>query len=118
MNLVILEHGLGQSQPAEDNVTEADLTRDIIRALNSIPDTFAFKIHGGPNQYGGISDIVCCHEGCFFAMEVKLPGKERNISQLQARFLHHINEAGGVGILVTSVKQAVEEVIYGESSTE
>jgi len=93
-------------------VLEADLTRAIIKALNEIPDTYAFKIHGGPNQ-AGVSDVICCHEGCFYALEVKLPGKERNISALQARFLYHINEAGGVGILVTSVEQVLEEVIYG-----
>jgi hypothetical protein len=95
-------------------VTEAELTRQIISALNRVPNTYAFKIHGGPNQ-AGVSDVICCHLGAFYALEVKLPGKERNISKLQARFLYHINEADGVGILVTSVKQVLEEVIYGYS---
>lgn len=75
---------------------------------------YAFKVHGGPYQVAGISDIICCHEGHFYAFEVKLPGKERKLTQLQQRFLDKITDAGGTAAMVTSVAQALE-VINGNS---
>lgn len=94
-------------------MTEAILTKRIIEALKKVPETWAFKIHGGRYQ-AGVADVICCHKGRFFALEVKLPGKERNLTPLQQRFLLHIDGAKGTATMVTSVKQALE-VIHGNS---
>lgn len=88
-------------------MTEAVLTRRIKDALNDLPKTWAVKIHGGRYQ-AGIPDIIGCHQGDFFGLEVKLPGKERNLTKLQALILSRIKRAGGIAAMVTSVDQAME----------
>lgn len=89
-------------------MTEAALTAKIIRRLNELPSTFAFKSKGDPRQRRGLPDIIGCHVGLFFGFEVKLPGKERNVTQLQQQTLDDITEADGLGRVITSAAQAVE----------
>jgi len=66
-------------------------------------------IHGGPYQAAGISDIIGCYDGRFWAFEVKTPDKWNksgyNLSELQTQFLMRIRKSGGVGFCVCSVKQ-------------
>jgi hypothetical protein len=88
-------------------VTESDLQKKIVKALNEIPHTFAVKIHGGPYQVMGLPDIIGCYWGEFFGLEVKLPGKERTITKIQERKLKQIIEADGIAGVVTSVDQAL-----------
>lgn len=67
------------------------------------------KIHGG--QYSvGVSDLLVCIQpgGYFAALEFKLPGKERNVTALQAKFIRDVREAGGVAWVVSSVEAALE----------
>jgi Holliday junction resolvase len=86
---------------------EADLSRKIVKALRE-RGAWAEKIHGSAYQTVGLPDIVGCHCGCFFGFEVKLPGRERNLTPIQAVTLAAIEKAGGVGVMITSVKQALE----------
>jgi len=93
-------------------MTEAQLSRKIIKRLKD-HDCFAVKNHGGPHSVRGLPDIVGCYAGSFFALEVKLPGREKTLTELQAKKLRDIREAGGVAEMVTSVKQALEAVDCG-----
>jgi len=85
---------------------ESDIHRKIIKALNALPETFVFKVHGGPYQMAGISDIVGVHRGRPVALEVKRPGGKATAIQLA--FLAKWIAAGGVGGVVTSVEEAIE----------
>jgi len=91
-------------------MTEAALTAKIVKALNAQPETFAFKTKGDPRQRRGLPDIICCVSGLFVGLEVKLPGKERNVTQLQQQTLDDITRAGGLGRVVTSVRQALDAI--------
>jgi hypothetical protein len=90
-------------------MTEAVLSKKIGRKLRD-KGCFAVKIHGGPNQQRGLPDIVGCYDGDFFGLEVKLPGKERTLTELQAKKLRDIKQAGGIAVVVTTVNEAVAAV--------
>ena len=58
-----------------------------------------YRFHG----MKGVSDILCClpPDGKLLAVEVKAPrGKP---TEYQKEFLDKVNDAGGIGIVVTSV---------------
>ena len=87
-------------------MTEPDLVRKIKKALIA-EGAYAAKIHGGRYSVG-IPDLLVCHEGNFVAFEVKLPGKEKNLTELQRNNLMSIREAGGDAWVITSVEAAIE----------
>jgi hypothetical protein len=91
-------------------VNESALTRKGVKALNELPHTWARKIHGGPHQRAGIPDVLGCTYGVFFGLEWKMPGKEKNVTELQKYALEGIRAAGGHAVVVTTVDQAVKEV--------
>lgn len=93
-------------------MTESDLQRDIKKELNKLPHCWCVKLHGSPMQRAGLPDIVGCRRGRYFGLEVKLPGKEKTLTDLQAATLKHIKEAGGLSAMVTSVDQALKVVGY------
>lgn len=73
-------------------------------------------IHGGPFQEAGISDIIGLCQSKFFAIEVKVPGKEDHFTDLQQQFIREIEHAGGYGKMVVSKTEAinfVQEVLGG-----
>ena len=49
----------------------------------------------------GVSDLICCIEGNFFAFEIK--GKGDRPSELQNTFLNAVRNAGGYGGFVYDV---------------
>ena len=67
-----------------------------------MPATHGFGINGIP-------DIVGCYKGLFFAIEVKAPGKLRNVTALQRMQINQINHAHGWAVAADSV-QHVEEL--------
>lgn len=89
----------------------------MVKWLNTQPDTYAFKVHGGPHQKIGVSDIICCHRGHFVALEVKLPKSKTNIkpkrhlTENQKKFIREIRKACGTAHMVTTLDQ-VKRVIY------
>lgn len=89
-------------------MTEAALTAKIIRKLNERPGTFAFKTKGDPRQRRGLPDIICCYRGLFAGFEVKLPGKENNVTELQQETLDQIARADGLACVITSADQALD----------
>lgn len=71
-------------------------------------DLLLLKVHGGPHQTRGISDILGTYLGLSFHIESKLPGKEKNLSRYQAAMLKKCEAAGSVTALCTTVPQALE----------
>jgi len=68
------------------------------------------KIHGGPYQEKGVSDILGCLQGRFIAIEAKMPGKEENITDLQKKFLEQIRGNGGIAIVATYVEDLIDYI--------
>jgi hypothetical protein len=87
-------------------MTEADLTKKIISAVRE-EGAFAQKIHGGTFQSRGLPDIIMCFRSHFIGLEVKLPGKEDTITDLQRKKLWDIYKAHGIGYRVVSVAEAL-----------
>lgn len=96
-------------------MTEATLTANIQRALKSQggPNLFCWKSRGDPRQMKGIPDITGVYKGKFFALEVKLPGREKKLTKNQAEVLARMSRAGGIAVMVTSRREAFEAV-FGE----
>lgn len=92
---------------------EKDLSKKIRDKLHSLPDTVCWRNHGGPHSIRGLPDIVGCSEGFMLALEVKLPGKEHNLTPLQAKKLRDLEAAGAITAVVTTVVQAREVVQRG-----
>lgn len=84
---------------------ESRIVSRIIAALNALPSTLVWKIHGGPFQAAGIPDIVGLHSGRFVGIEVKVPGGKA--TKLQELTLARIEAAGGIAGIATSVDEAL-----------
>lgn len=62
------------------------------------------KVHGG--TYGaGWPDLMGVYKGLSLCIEVKLPGRENTLTDLQAGTLAGLREAGAVALVLTSMKQ-------------
>ena len=84
-----------------NTVKEADLITTIKKYLATLPETFAWKEHGGQYGTAGIPDIIVCHRGRFIALEAKV-GKNQP-TKLQAVTIEQIRKAGGTAAVVRSV---------------
>ena len=80
---------------------EADLITAIKKYLSALPETFAWKEHGGQYSTAGIPDIIVCHCGHFIALEAKV-GKNQP-TKLQTVTIEQIRKAGGTAAVVRSV---------------
>jgi Holliday junction resolvase len=85
---------------------EARLSKKIVGKLKDC-GAFASKVHGGPYQKGGLPDIIGCYEGRFFGIEVKMPGREKTLTERQANNLQVIKDAGGRVGVATTVLEAL-----------
>lgn len=56
----------------------------------------------------GAPDFICCHEGRFYAVETKAPGKVENTTPNQKRELEGIRLAGGVAVVIDDVSQLID----------
>jgi len=61
-----------------------------------------------PPRQKGISDLICCKGGKFYAFEVKT--SKGKISDHQQEFLDSVSRVGGIGIVVRSIDD-VEKII-------
>jgi hypothetical protein len=94
--------------------SEVDLVEAIREALeNGFRDSVWYKIHGGRFQEKGIADLLGCVEGVFFALEVKLPGKEDTLSPAQGYQIRRVLKAKGHSAMVSSIPQAFTQVRRG-----
>ena len=85
----------------DNTVKEAVLITTIKKYLATLPETFAWKEHGGQYGTAGIPDIIVCHRGRFIALEAKV-GKNQP-TKLQAVTIEQIRKAGGTAAVVRSV---------------
>lgn len=90
--------------------TESRLTSAIRLALKS-EGCYVNKNVGGPNSQGR-PDLEGCYRGCHFGLEVKQPGKEKNVTKLQKSHLDGITAAGGYAEVVTSVAQGLAMIQF------
>ena len=74
-------------------MTERDLTKQVLKRLRQLPNSFWYKVHGGPMQRSGIPDVIGCWGGDFMAFELKMPGK--NLTNLQQMTKQSIDAALG-----------------------
>ena len=91
-------------------MTEADLQKQIQNHFKKDPNILITKFHGGPNQ-PITCDLIGCNRGVYFELEVKLPGKEKTLTERQKLRLRRVQEAGGRCGVVTSVEQATN-IVY------
>jgi len=87
-------------------MSEAKLTRKILTNLRKQFGGVWWKIHANVFQGKTTLDIFGVVLGKFFALEVKLPGKENELTKIQAFMIGRINKNGGHAKMVTSFKQA------------
>ena len=88
---------------------EADIVKAILRYLKTVPETFAWKEHGGMYGTAGIPDVICCHKGKFYGFEVKTDTGQP--TELQKATIRKIQNAGGEALVVRSVDE-VRAIIY------
>jgi hypothetical protein len=97
------------------SVTETQLQRAILDALNLLPGVYAFRVNSGRRGKvhlapAGTSDIlaVVAPHGRFCGLEVKLTGQKLNAAQVA--FRDRVRELGAVAEVVDSVAAAVAAV--------
>lgn len=62
----------------------------------------AYYFSPATHGYGasGVPDIVACHKGFFFGIEVKADAKKNKPTKLQMDNLERIEKAGGVAVVI------------------
>lgn len=89
-------------------MNESEITKRMVARLKS-RGAWARKIHG--NMYtAGLPDIMAVYKGWGLGLEVKKPGREKTLTEMQAKTLERIEVAGGYGRMVTTVEQ-VDEIL-------
>lgn len=87
---------------------ESALTRKMCKHMRA-QGAFAAKIHG--NMYtSGLPDIVGSHYGVFLGLEVKVPGREHTVTELQEATLRSIEKSGGIVRVVSKIEH-IDEVL-------
>jgi len=85
---------------------ESQVVKQISAYLKSLPECWFMKTHGGRFGKKGIPDIVGCHKGRMFAIEVKRPGGKATALQLHE--LKKIKAAGGIALVAESKDEVAE----------
>lgn len=88
---------------------ESRLSRKIVTRIQAEygEDVWVRKIHGGQFQ-AGVPDILGCLRGTFFAIEVKMPGRENRVTDQQRHNLDKIETAGGYQTVCSSWEDALD----------
>ena len=84
---------------------ETKVVRKCIAFLEKNYPGFYFKTHGGLYQRAGLPDILGVYKGRFIGIEIKCPGKENTLTDLQKKTLDKISRSGGVAFMATSPEQ-------------
>ena len=74
-------------------MSETNLIRSAMRWLGTQPDSWAFKVHGGPCQRSGVPDIVGQVRGRALFAEAK--SATRKLSKIQVVTHDRIGKSGG-----------------------
>ena len=91
-------------------VKESTVVKNIRKSLDSQYPGFYFKVYGSAFQKVGIPDIVGLHKGKFIAIEVKAPGKEKNLTKIQEACIEKIKLAGGIAFMSSSPEHTIHEL--------
>jgi len=91
---------------------EKTLTTQILRRLNALQGCHAVKTHGSIYQ-SGWPDIIGCHRGQFFAIEVKIA--DRQPTKLQQVALETWKQVGAITGWCSSVDGALS-ILIGENN--
>ena len=101
-------------------LSETQITRQIIEALNCLVDVVVFKFYAGGLKFdgtfrkqnnNGVSDILGCFRGKFLAIEVKVPGNEA--TDIQKQFLQNIIDSGGIAFVAHSLDEVFRALKIG-----
>lgn len=92
---------------------ETKIVKKCMALLNKKYPGFYFKTHGGPYQKAGLPDIIGVYKGRFIGVEIKCPGKEDTLTDLQSKTIRRIVLAGGVAFMATSPQQ-IDEILKEE----
>lgn len=59
------------------------------------------------NGFGivGVSDIICCWNGWYLAIETKAPGKKSGVTANQANFLKQVQSNGGLALVIDDAEE-------------
>ena len=82
-------------------MSEQQLQNKIIKYLEGIG---CYVIKTIQVNKRGCPDLLFCKDGTFNAIEVKAPGKLRNVSEIQQFHLDLINKTGGTAIAADSLE--------------
>jgi len=89
---------------------EKNLCRKVLAYLNSLDNAFFYKVHGGMYQRSGLPDIIGCHNGRCYGIELKVGTNKP--TELQERTLDQMSQSGAiVGVCYTldEVQELIEE---------
>ena len=100
-------------------MSETEIQNNIKAALNKLPGVICYRnsVFAGrmPSGYyasaglgKGSADLICCVNGTFLALEVKVPGKKAE--EHQKAWGQALTDRGGVYKVVSSVTEAVAVV--------
>jgi len=78
---------------------EKDLVKEIKKfILKKHPDSYIIKNSGGQFRLRGVPDLVCCINGIFIGIEIKVD--KNKPTKLQWFHLERIRKAGGISFWV------------------
>jgi len=88
---------------------EADITKQVRDYLH-YKKVFHWKQWQGPmSQPRGVSDIIGCINGKFFAIEIKIPGGK--LTDNQTKFLEEVRSAGGIAFMADCLEDVRKELM-------
>ena len=93
---------------------EKTLIQNIRKYLQTLPECFFWKEHGGQYGTAGIPDIIVCYKGRFYGLEAKVGTNKP--TRLQESTIAAIRKAGGAAGVVRSVDD-VKKLLQGEEET-
>ena len=92
---------------------ESKVKKDIAKFLKGIGAWYFLPVSNGLGRHG-VPDIIVCHKGFFYALEVKAEGKrnhkDRGATPLQMIQINEIKAAGGVAAVVDCVEEVREMI--------
>lgn len=83
---------------------EGRVKKAVKKFLTSIGAYFYMPMSNGMGRVGA-PDFIVCHDGKFYGVETKAPGKRSNTTPNQEREMEWIKAAGGVSLVVDSADQ-------------
>lgn len=69
---------------------------------------YAVNTHGNAFERRGRPDIYICYKGRFIGCELKRAGSGNRPSPLQEKHLREIEQSGGIGVWITSLRQLTD----------